>query len=226
MDKYRHEIKISINTFDKCILSSKLSQLLKKDKHTAENGYYLVRSLYFDDCDNSALNNKLLGLRYREKFRIRTYGQEALVIKLEKKVKDGGVGFKGSALLSRTECESLLQGNYQFLLSRPEMICRELYSKMRTGLFKPKTIVQYDREAYEWNPGKVRITIDSNIQTGLNSTDFLNFKIPLLNVTNKDSSILEIKYDNYLPAHIANVVQVESRQRGALSKYVLCRRFG
>lgn len=226
MDKYRHEIKISINTFDKYVLSSKLSHLLKKDKHTAENGYYLVRSLYFDDCDNSALNNKLLGLRYREKFRIRTYGQESSTIKLEKKVKNGGVGFKESALLSRTECESLLQENYNFLLYRPEMICRELYIKMKTGLFKPKTIVQYDREAYEWNPGNIRITIDSNIQTGLSSTDFFNTSIPLVAAIDKNTSILEIKYNNYLPAHIANVVQVESRQRGALSKYVLSRRFG
>lgn len=226
MGKYRHEIKMSINAFDKTMLSSKLSHVLNRDEHAGPNGCYVVRSIYFDDCNDTALKEKLLGVKYREKFRIRTYDSSASLIKLEKKVKNNNAGYKESALLSREECQSLLKGSSQFLKDRPEMVCRQLYSKMGTGLFKPKTIVQYNREAYVWNPGRVRITIDSNVQTGLTSVDFLNFNIPLTGVVDSDVSILEIKYDDFLPSHIGNLLQMESRQRGSLSKYVLCRRYG
>lgn len=226
MGKYRHEIKMNINTFDKAVLSSRLSHVLNRDKYAGPDGCYVVRSIYFDDCNDTALKEKLMGVKYREKFRIRTYGSSTSVIKLEKKVKNNTVGYKESALLTREECQSILHGNYQFLKNRPEMVCRQLYSKMRTGLFKPKTIVQYEREAYVWNPGRVRITIDSNVQTGLTSVDFLNFAVPLAGVVDKDVSILEIKYDEFLPVHIANILKMDSRHRGSLSKYVLCRRYG
>lgn len=225
MLKYRHEIKMKINPFDKALLSSRLSHALKRDEHTGAKGYYVVRSIYFDDCYDTALHEKLLGVKYREKFRIRIYDNSTSNIRLEKKVKNNNLGYKESAKLSQEECLSLLNGDYQFLKTRTEMVCRQLYSKMRTGLFNVKTIVQYQREAYVCNPGRIRITIDSNLQTGLNSVEFLNFSVPLASVDN-NVSILEIKYDDFLPAHISKLIQLESRQRGSLSKYVVCRTNG
>lgn len=226
MSRYRHEIKMSINNFDKAVLSSRLSHVLKRDKHAGANGSYTVRSIYFDDCDDNALIEKLIGVTYREKFRIRTYDSRASLIKLEKKVKHNFMGYKEGAMLSLEECQGILKGSYEFLKERSEMVCRQLYTKMQTGLFRAKTIVQYDREAYVWEPGRVRITIDSNLQTGLSSVDFLNFNIPLARVIENNVSILEIKYNEYLPAHIRDLLQLDSRQRAALSKYAVSRRFG
>lgn len=225
MGKYRHEIKMSINNFDKTMLSSRLSHVLQRDKYAGPSGSYLVRSIYFDDCNDTALKEKLIGVKYREKLRIRTYDSKASLIKLEKKVKNNDLGYKEGAALSREECQNILHGSYDFLKDRPEMVCRQLYTRMKTRLFKAKTIVQYEREAYVWEPGRVRITIDSKLQTGLNSMEFLNFAIPLTPVIDNDVSILEIKYDDFLPAHISNLLQMDSRQRAALSKYVLCRRY-
>lgn len=223
--KYRHEIKLSINNFDRAVLSNRLSHLLSRDSYAGSNGFYVVRSIYFDDCDDNALQDKLLGVKYREKFRIRTYGQSLSIIKLEKKVKNNQVGYKDKALLSEAECRAVLEGNHFFLKERAEMVCRQLYGKMNTGLYKPRAIVQYNREAYVWEPGRVRITIDSDLQSGLNCVDFLNFNAPLTGVMAPGVSILEIKYDDFLPAHIAHLLQMESRQRAALSKYVISRRF-
>ncbi|MDI6707053.1 MAG: hypothetical protein QME73_12515 [Bacillota bacterium] len=64
------------------------------------------------------------------------------------------------------------------------------------------------------------------MKTGISSIDFLNFDVPMANAVDNGTSILEIKYDSYLPAHINNLIQLDSRQRDAISKYVLCRRFG
>jgi hypothetical protein len=224
MQKYRNEIKMNINAFDRTIISSRLKRVLPKDKHCGEKGYYKVRSLYFDDLNDTALVEKLIGVKYREKYRIRVYDSSTAVIRLEKKVKNNHHGFKESAGLTHSEGKCLLQGDYQFLKEKPEKVCKELYVKLRTGLFKPKTIVEYDREAYFWEPGRVRITIDDNLKTGLSSIDFFNFSLPLTRASDH-SSILEIKYDYFLPSHISNLIQLENRQKSAISKYVLCRRY-
>ena len=224
MSKYRQEIKINISPFDRAILSSRLSSVLPKDKNTGEKGYYQVRSLYFDDLNDNAVLEKLIGVKVREKYRLRIYDSSTSVIRLEKKVKNNNVGYKESALLTLNECQSLLKQEFYFLKNRSEMVCRQLYVKMKTGLFTPKVIVQYNREAYFWEPGRIRITIDSDLQTGLSSTDFLNPKVPLTRAAD-NQAILEIKYNSYLPSHIANLIRLDSRQRKAISKYVLCRRF-
>lgn len=135
MSKYRHEIKMSINAFDQAILSSRLSSVLKKDKHTGEKGYYTVRSLYFDDISDNALREKMIGIKYREKYRIRTYNDSVSLIRLEKKVKNNGLGFKETALLTKEECQNILQGEYGFLKHRREKVCQQLYLKIRTSCY-------------------------------------------------------------------------------------------
>ncbi|AFV01221.1 hypothetical protein UNSWDHB_2285 [Dehalobacter sp. UNSWDHB] len=226
MSKYRQEIKMSINNFDRAVLVNRLNRVLPKDKHTGPEGFYTVRSLYFDDINDTALLEKLIGVKYREKFRIRTYDHSTAIIRLEKKVKNDGSGFKENAILTEGGCRDLINGNYQFLKNCPEAVCRHLYTKMRTGLFKPKTIVEYRRQAYIWEPGRVRITIDGDVKTGLAATSFLDFTTPLAYALASDTAILEIKYDCYLPSHIANLIQLDSRQKAAISKYVLSRKYG
>lgn len=224
MNKYRQEIKMNINSIDRAVLSRRLSSVLNRDKHTGEKGYYKVRSLYFDDLNDNAVIEKLIGVKVREKYRIRTYESSTSVIRLEKKVKNNNFGYKESALLTPAECQSLLNREYEFLKNRPEMVCKQLYVKMRTGLFRPKTIVEYNREAYYWEPGRIRITIDSELKTGLTSTEFLDCSLPMTPAA-ANQAILEIKYDSFLPSHIANLICLDSRQRSAISKYVMCRRF-
>lgn len=226
MSKYRTELKVRINTFDKLTIASRLSSVLQRDSHANSCGNYIVRSLYFDDIMDSALNDNLIGIRNREKFRVRLYNKSTDIIKLEKKVKHGSLGYKETALLSLEECHDLVNGDYNFLRSRKEAVCKSLYSKVITGLFKPKTIVEYEREAYTWEPGRIRITIDSLPRTGMGSTSFLDFDETLVNTGEPGESILEIKYDSYLPSHIRNLVQLDNRDISSVSKYVLCRKYG
>lgn len=226
MSKYRQEIKMNINNFDKEVLIRRLSMVLSQDSHTGPLGYYTVRSLYFDDINDTAVMEKLTGVKYREKYRVRVYDDSTALIRLEKKVKNNGSGYKDSAILSITECQDLINGEYQFLKKRMEPVSQQLYTKMRTGLYKPKTIVEYKRQAYLWEPGRIRITIDSDVRTGLSSTDFLNFSTPLTGVLSSGTAILEIKYDSYLPSHIADLIQLDNRHKAAISKYVLCRKYG
>lgn len=59
--KYRHEWKHEITAFDVLCLRRRLSAVMQPDPH-ASNGRYLVRSLYFDDLRDQALQDKLNGV--------------------------------------------------------------------------------------------------------------------------------------------------------------------
>ncbi len=220
--RFRHELKYTISRLEDKVLSSRLPGILPRDRNAGPDGTYRITSLYFDTPTDTALRQKLDGVARREKFRIRYYGDQAELLRLEKKMKLGSLTAKESARLTRQEAEGILRGDIDFLLHRGEPLLTEFYSKLRSGL-QPKSIVVYDREAFTYGPGNVRITLDRNVRTSLRCTDFLN-PSRLHICAGEGETVLEVKYDEYLPDIVRLAVQTESRQT-AYSKYAVCRRF-
>lgn len=222
--KYRHEIKHVITASDRLILRQRLSAVMKKDAH-AKDGIYNIRSLYFDNLNDKALFEKITGVSKREKFRIRYYDGDTSYIQLEKKSKINNLCNKQSANLTKEEAENIANGNYEFMINSDKPLVKEFYTKIMGMGLRPKTIVDYTREPFIYGPGNVRVTIDYNIRTGIGCTDFLNANA--VTVPAGDSPIiLEVKWDEYLPDIIRDIVQLDDRQAGAFSKYVACRIYG
>ena len=196
----------------------------KPDSH-AKDGKYLIRSLYFDNAADKALHEKNDGVNLREKFRIRYYNGDTSVIHLEKKSKINGLCNKLSAPLNAEEAQRIVDGELDWMAADSRALVRELYAKMRSQGLRPKTIVDYDREPFVFGPGNVRVTLDYNIRTGLDCTDFLNANcvtVPAGSAT----IVLEVKWDAYLPDIIRDAVQLPGRRAGAFSKYAQCRIYG
>lgn len=222
--KPRHEWKHEITAADHLILSARLSAVARRDSH-GRNGRYAIRSLYFDDPRDTALREKLDGVARREKFRIRYYDGDASFICLEKKIKQDGLCGKRSVLLSAQEVQSLLDGDLDWMPDSGRPLIQELFWKMNSNGLRPRTIVDYTRDAYVFPAGNVRVTLDSGIRTGLQSTDFLNFTS--LTVPAGDAPvILEVKWDEFLPDIIRNAIQLPGRHTSAFSKYAACRIYG
>lgn len=224
--KLRHELKHSINYADYITLRRRLKLIAKQDPNVNENGEYKIRSLYFDNFNNKALMEKIDGTNNREKFRIRYYNDDYNYIKLEKKSKSNGLCFKRSAKLSVHQCNMLIAGDLDWMKYSSDPLIIELYFKMHYQQLKPRTLVDYVREPYIYEPGNVRITIDTEIRTGLNSKELFNKDLPTLKTNIKDLIILEVKYDEFLPGIIRDIIQVDNRRSTAFSKYAECRVFG
>ncbi len=222
---FRHELKYYISNGEYQILSKKLSLTMDRDKFAQKTGRYMIRSLYFDDFDDSALREKLDGVGGRDKYRIRIYNLADSTIKLERKHKEGQYILKHSLSLSREECDNIIHGNYGVLLSRPEDFAKQLYVAFRTQGLKPKVIVDYYREAYVFPTEQVRVTFDSDIRTAFRAVDLFNPHLPTCPVVEGFDMVLEIKFNKYLPAYIQSLVQVAAAERSAISKYCLCRKF-
>ncbi len=219
MTKLRHELKYPLAPGADALLSGRLAVLFPRDPHAGANGSYRVCSLYFDTPSDRALREKLDGADRREKFRLRRYGGEG-PIRLEKKCKTGGLVGKRSELLTREQTQKLLAGEPDFLLEGGPLM-QELYAKLRSQLLAPKTIVTYDREAFCFGPGNVRITIDRNLRTGLRSVDFFREDLPAIPA---GETVLEVKYDEFLPDLVRLALQPLPTQ-AACSKYARSRRF-
>ena len=220
--QYRHEWKHQISALDAHILRRQLQPIMKQDPH-APNGSYSIRSLYFDDSADTALREKLDGISCRGKFRIRFYNLDPGFIHLEKKIKHAGLGTKESVCLTSRQVEDILAGDIQWMANDPSDLMRELYCKMQQGL-RPKTVVDYTREPFIYAPGNVRVTLDHSIRTGLGSVALFDAALPTIAVPD-DPIILEVKWDNFLPEIIQNIVQLGSRHAAAFSKYAACRSY-
>ena len=214
---FRHEWKHEINYSDMIILRQRLKAVMKPDEN-AVDGKYFIRSLYFDNISDKALREKIDGVNCREKFRIRYYNDDTSLIHLEKKSKINGLGNKQSASLSAEEAQKIVDGDFDWMIDCDRPLVQELYSKMMSQGLRPKTIVDYIREPFVFSAGNVRVTLDYDIRTGLYCTDFLNpdcITIPAGNAP----IILEVKWDEFLPSVIRDIVQLESRRTAAFSKY-------
>lgn len=223
-EKYRHEWKHVLNLSDMFVLRQRLRAVMEHDPH-AVDGKYHIRSLYFDNLDDKALREKVDGVNMREKFRIRLYNFNTAVINLEKKSKRNGLGTKFSARLTAEEAQKIVDGDIDWMLGSDRPLVRELYCKMRYQGMRPKTIVDYTREPFIFRAGNVRVTLDYDIRTGLHSTDFLNPEA--VTVPAGDAPILlEVKWDEYLPSIIRDLVSVPDRRVGSFSKYAQCRVYG
>jgi hypothetical protein len=148
---------------------------------------------------------------------------DELFIRLEKKLKHNGLNEKTSARLTREQVEALLKGDYDWLKSFDKEIYADFYYNLRVKGLRPKTIVQYIREPYVYRYGNVRVTIDSDVRTGLNSVDLFDKELLTVPVLESGKSILEIKYDEYLPDIIKTLTQIGARERTQASKYAACR---
>ena len=194
----RHEWKFQISPATAVLLSTRLNIFLKRDAHAGPEGYR-IRSLYFDDVNESAFYDKLAGVNERVKYRLRYYNDNAGVIFFERKRKHDVYIEKDSFRISREMAEHMIRD-----MALPvDMLCNPLmeeFAALRsTRLMRPRVIVDYHRLAYVYPEQNVRITLDSGVRSGLYKTGGFFGSGVSLPVAENDFVILEVKYDAYLP---------------------------
>ena len=159
----------------------------------------------------------------REKYRIRCYDGDTSFIRLEKKTKIGGMGTKDMAALTPDQVMRIIKGDTDWLIDEEDELLRQFYAAIRNERLQAKTVVDYTREPFIYDPGNVRVTLDYDIRSGLKLLDMLDFTAPTISV--KESPIiLEVKWDNFLPEVIRQAVQLPVREQ-AYSKYAACRMY-
>ncbi|MDO4565175.1 MAG: polyphosphate polymerase domain-containing protein [Clostridia bacterium] len=224
---YRHELKFVMTEGEATFLGTRLRLTMAQDAHAArQGGSYFIRSLYFDDPYETGVGEKIAGVEFRDKYRIRIYNLSDSAIKLERKHKNNIYIKKDSISLTRNECEAIIAGEYSFLLHRKEKFAQEMFAAFRLRHLRPKVLVDYDREPYVFPIEDVRVTFDRNIRTSMRPKDIFDPNVITYPATSDPSlAIVEVKFNRYLPAYIRMLLQVDAADHTAASKYVFCRQF-
>ncbi len=220
--RFRHELKYMVNEAQLELIKYRIEHLLSKDKNQTDD-YYTITSLYFDNFKNRCLNENYEGKDIRSKYRLRIYNHCADNIKLEKKSKVYGMTKKEVAVVSREECSALMQGKIPGIWEGDEETKKRILCEMRIKGLQPKTIVEYNRTAYVQKLGNIRITFDRNIVGSNKINSFFDTGRRIIPLLPEGVHILEIKYDELLPGYLKQMLEIETLQRTAFSKYCYAR---
>lgn len=221
----RRELKHEMTKMECYLLRNKLKHYMEIDPHAKENGAYSIRSVYFDNFDNKVMIQKKEGLFERDKFRVRLYDGNTDFLNLEKKSKRNNLTYKQKCSITAEEYEKIRFNDIAWMENDSRPLMQDLYWQMKMLQLKPVTVVDYEREVFICKYGNVRVTFDSSIRTSLRNNDVLNMNIPMVD-TEPEVVLLEVKYDEFLPTIIKQLLQVSDLRAGAYSKYQISRMYG
>ncbi|NLC48572.1 MAG: VTC domain-containing protein, partial [Tenericutes bacterium] len=154
---------------------------------------------------------------------VRIYNNDDSFIRLEKKMKHNNLTSKEQVLISKEIYCKIIEGKIDEITPR-EGLLQEFINNTRTRGLVPSIIVEYHRIAFTYPTSDVRITFDSNIQSGLYNYDLFDSKMPKYTVDEEGKQVLEVKYNEVLPLHIANLLNDIPSSREAVSKFAICRK--
>lgn len=200
---------------------------MELDPHSYGDGFYHVRSHYFDSPDLCCYEEKLGSMRRRHKFRLRSYSRLPGYhhpLFLELKGRDEALVYKHRMLLPHDQVGEAVSrgpaGLADYMLARDELNGtgrRFVFDLFRKRLV-PTVVVHYCRTAFEnrCNPD-FRATFDFDIAAFTAGPDGL--AIGGGHELAPGYSVLEIKFRYHLPAWFHRLIQVRNLQRISFSKF-------
>lgn len=220
---FRVEDKYLLSHTNMWELENRISAVLKPDLHNIDNKGYKISSLYFDDIYDTCLRDTLSGNPIRNKYRLRIYNDSLDIIKCEVKSKLYNRTLKNSKTISNDDMLSLCIGNCIESTedSSDPRFC--FNTAIKTNLLKPKVIVTYERQSYISKLGNVRITFDRNVRASRLTESFGSSDIIYDYPSKEQRNILEIKYDEYIPNYILQLLENNEMIHVSNSKYAICR---
>lgn len=221
---YRVEDKYTCCEQDLALLQARLKAVLQPDANQTHDDGYKITSVYFDDIYDTHLKDTENGNRLREKYRIRIYDDSFHTIKLEVKYKKDCRVFKKAKSITVEQMKQLLAGQC-IPDEHPSMDNTITLFNMAisTRGLRPKVIVEYDRAAYVFDAGNVRITLDRNLRASTDFEAFTNNNQAHYDAIPGFDRVLEIKYDEFLPGFIARILETGNMNQTSFSKYRICR---
>lgn len=218
----RFERKFLLPLEEYARIRGRVDKLLSKDVHTGREGYS-VRSLYFDTFSDGDYFEKLDGVEARRKLRLRLYHPSDDFAFLEMKQKQGEHQRKRSLRLGRPEAQALAQGDYSPLLSFSEPFAGECYALLNLRGYRPRAVVEYQREAYTVPGSDTRLTFDRDLRATESRLDLFDPDLNLYPVMNLGQVVFEVKYTGFLAEYVRELVDACQQVQTSASKYCMGR---
>jgi hypothetical protein len=203
-------------------LRRRLQAVMHEDDHNGPDGYS-VRSLYFDTVFDEDFFDKLEGLEQRRKVRLRIYPPDYDRVKLELKEKSGAYQRKRSLTLCADDARALIACDFGVLLRPSHPLASELFGVLTAEVYRPRCIVEYNRQAFVASGNDTRVTFDSRIRASESCLDLFAPAPDLYPVLHPSDITLEVKYSHFLFGYIRDTLGEYGKLERSVSKYCLSR---
>jgi len=227
----RFEIKYIVPVYQLQLLREMIRPFIRPDKHVADrpDHQYTVRSIYYDTPDLLFYSEKIEGVPYRLKLRIRSYDQawDKAPVFLEIKRKHMVPMTKDRAPLPYGLVRDIfgkdkgLQYAESFLKPKQLEDFSHFMYHMKKESLVPTVLVVYDREPYEAliDPS-IRVTFDKSLRSAP-KPDLTQLFSEDLKPVMENHFILEVKYDREYPEWMRLIVHQLGLKQQAASKYCM-----
>ncbi|MDP2624639.1 MAG: polyphosphate polymerase domain-containing protein [Candidatus Peregrinibacteria bacterium] len=222
----RYELKYILDHDFALEVMKRLEDYMEPDQHGDAYGNYHLASLYYDTDDYRFYWEKVEGIRFRRKLRIRLYE------KAEKLTPDTKVFVEIKQRLDRvTQKRRILlpygaalrfcseQKLEQYTSEEKETV-DEMLHMMKTYQLKPQCITSYKRRAFngtQHDPG-LRVTFDTNLRYRNVDLDLHSKKIGKF-ILGPDQCIMEVKVNDRIPYWLTEFVADHNIRLMRISKY-------
>lgn len=202
----RYEKKYKITQLQASEMIAFLKGHLALDKHHNPKNIvpYKIHSLYLDDKKARIIQKSIEKPSYKEKYRLRWYGDPKQTF-LEVKIKHLTRSHKKRMTFKE---DSSLLDNYQSLIL--EAYPSSYLTSITNDPIQQYCLIEYDRIAFENQNENLRITFDYDVS--------YTFQEEKKSLFDSDTVILEIKYDQSLPRFLSHYLSAHHMYSRSLSK--------
>ncbi|MDK2831405.1 MAG: hypothetical protein PWQ75_1157 [Methanolobus sp.] len=223
----RFELKYLLTMEQTREFKQQLEAYMFPDQYAWNSGDYVISSLYYDSPDLQCYWEKIDGLKFRKKLRVRIYETEesitedSIVFVEIKQRYDKTIQKRRIAIPYRDAMalcdEHRLPDEYD---ERDRPVMEEVLGMIEERNLQPTLITSYFRHAYtgtEFDNG-LRVTFDSNIRYRVNDLDLASKQLGRY-IVSPDRVILEIKVNERVPYWLTELIAQNNYRLIRISKY-------
>lgn len=225
----RFEIKYQIDLLKRDQLLGYIKPFMNLDPHV-QNGYdYEIRSLYFDSLFRDSYYEKMDGIKFRRKLRIRYYpgfdngGEEMVFVEIKRKINENVsksriiVPFSDSLEIIKRD-NPIARAFYRDAADHDKKTLEEIWYLVRRYNLKPACVVSYRRQPLMGKLEKrFRVTFDTNMKS--RKTNFDLHSGGGINFLPKGRVVMEIKFNNIIPRWAISIIQGNNCRHEKISKF-------
>ena len=212
----RYELKYILNSEQKKYVEKSIEGHMRPDSF----GLTSIQSLYYDTPNYRLIRDSLEKPEFKEKIRLRSYGQatQTSPVFLELKRKAYGIVYKRRIKTTIPTVREFFAGERDIgeggQIDREITAFRDHYKDL-----VPSCLIIYDRTAYFEPDGDLRLTIDGDPRYRSDDLRLDCSTDGKLLLKEEGSAILEIKVQSSIPLWLVDILSGGEIYKGSFSKY-------